>query len=133
MRNDVPVRTFSHRPRYPTINRLSGGCQAQIRRIDRTRYWAEATAEAFWHWATLAHSPLRSLANSFTVTPCGIPECGCDPAFFRDHLEEVLHALPLKSARELRGLVRDLDVKILDRAEVIRADSLDTPWWRDQL
>ncbi|MET4644248.1 hypothetical protein OHB49_44245 (plasmid) [Streptomyces sp. NBC_01717] len=41
--------------------------------------------------------------------------------------------MPTKSARELRRLVRDLDIKILNRAEVIRADSLDTPWWRGQL
>ncbi|MEV5530997.1 hypothetical protein [Streptomyces prunicolor] len=45
----------------------------------------------------------------------------------------MLHALPRKSARELRALVRALDKKILARAKVIRADSLDVPWWRGRL
>ncbi|MCX4763330.1 hypothetical protein OG562_20620 [Streptomyces sp. NBC_01275] len=42
----------------------------------------------------------------------------------------MLHALPGKSARELRVLVRALDKKILARARVIPADSLDVLWWR---
>ncbi|MFG2476520.1 hypothetical protein [Streptomyces fagopyri] len=42
----------------------------------------------------------------------------------------MLHALPRKSARELRALVRALDEKILTRARTIPADSLDAPWWR---
>ncbi|MFE1315439.1 MULTISPECIES: hypothetical protein [unclassified Streptomyces] len=45
----------------------------------------------------------------------------------------MLHALPKKSARELRALVRALDEKILARAKVIPAESLDVPWWRGQL
>ncbi|MFE2042007.1 hypothetical protein ACFXAZ_13950 [Streptomyces sp. NPDC059477] len=45
----------------------------------------------------------------------------------------MLHALPTKSARELRALVRDLDRKILARAEVIPADSPDAAWWRGQI
>ncbi|MBT2505509.1 hypothetical protein J7I98_06250 [Streptomyces sp. ISL-98] len=45
----------------------------------------------------------------------------------------MLHALPKKSAQELRKLVWALDSKILTRAKVVRADSPGTPWWRDQL
>ncbi|MEU0738140.1 hypothetical protein [Streptomyces sp. NPDC006134] len=45
----------------------------------------------------------------------------------------MLHALPRKSARELRSLVWALDEKILERAQVIPADSLDVPWWRGWL
>ncbi|WP_406835398.1 hypothetical protein ACICHK_02445 [Streptomyces sp. AHU1] len=45
----------------------------------------------------------------------------------------MLHSLPRKSARELRALVRALDGKILARAKVIPADSLDVPWWRGRL
>ncbi|MFE2290949.1 hypothetical protein [Streptomyces sp. NPDC059452] len=44
----------------------------------------------------------------------------------------MLHALPKKSARELRALVRALDEKILARAKVIPADSLETRWWLGQ-
>ncbi|MFF4786285.1 hypothetical protein ACFY3E_33800 [Streptomyces griseorubiginosus] len=49
---------------------------------------------------------------------------------FRGHLETVLHALPRKSARELRSLVRPLDRKILARAKALPAHSPDAPWWR---
>ncbi|MFI5824871.1 hypothetical protein ACIA8I_38195 [Streptomyces rishiriensis] len=66
------------------------------------------------------------------TTDCGVAECGCYGAGFRGHLEAVLHALPRKSARELRALVRALDRKILARAQVIPADSLDVPWWQGQ-
>ncbi|WP_159062943.1 hypothetical protein [Streptomyces scabiei] len=45
----------------------------------------------------------------------------------------MLHALPKKSARELRALVRALDDKILARAKAIRVGGVDEPWWRDQL
>ncbi|MFJ5518779.1 hypothetical protein ACIQB4_17115 [Streptomyces griseoluteus] len=45
----------------------------------------------------------------------------------------MIHALPRRSARELRAQVRALDVKILARAKVVPADSLDAPWWRGQL
>ncbi|MFF4038974.1 hypothetical protein [Streptomyces sp. NPDC001816] len=41
--------------------------------------------------------------------------------------------MPKKSARELRAVVRALDEKILARAKVIPAESLDVPWWRGQL
>jgi hypothetical protein len=81
----------------------------------------------------LAHGPLKYLADPYTSTRCGIPDCGCDPAFYRDHLEEVLHALPKKSARELRKLVWALDETVLHRAKTVCAYSPDTPWWRDQL
>ncbi|MEV6398871.1 hypothetical protein AB0M39_29495 [Streptomyces sp. NPDC051907] len=127
------MRIRSRRRRYPSIDRLSGACAADIRRLERTRFWPEATAEAFWHWAALAHGPLRRIAGSFTATRCGIPECGCDPGYFRDHLEEVLHALSKKSARELRTLVWALDARILARAKTIRADAPDVVWWPDQL
>ncbi|MER5823323.1 hypothetical protein ABT086_13915 [Streptomyces mirabilis] len=45
----------------------------------------------------------------------------------------MLHALPKKSSRELRGLVSALDDKILTRGKAIQVDNLDVPWWRDQL
>ncbi|MGW1211868.1 hypothetical protein ACWD5F_19810 [Streptomyces sp. NPDC002499] len=34
---------------------------------------------------------------------------------------------------KLRALVRALDRRILARAKVIPADSLDVPWWRGQI
>ena len=120
------------RRRYPAIDRLSGSCAADLRRLERSRFWPEATAEAFAHWKALAHGPLRRLMDPFTAPRCGVPDC-CDPGYFRDHLETVLHLLPRKSARELRALVSALDATILTRAKVIQVDHAGVPWWRDQL
>jgi hypothetical protein len=89
--------------------------------------------EAFWHWQAYAHGPLRQLVDPLVGPDYGIHQCGCYGASFREHLEAVLHALPRKSAGELRALVRALDGKILARAKVIQAESLDVPWWRGQL
>ncbi|MFJ9117790.1 hypothetical protein ACIRJO_19810 [Streptomyces sp. NPDC102394] len=130
LRGELPVRG-GRRRRYPPIDRLSGSCTAALRRLERARFWPEATEEAFWHWRALAHGPLRHLVDPLAGPDCGLPECGCHGAGFRGHLETVLHALPRKSARELRSLVRALDEKILARAAVIPADSLDVPWWRE--
>ncbi|MEU6080447.1 hypothetical protein [Streptomyces sp. NPDC047108] len=120
------------RRRYPSIDRLSGSCTADLRRLERTRFSPGATEAAFWHWKSLAHGPLGELLNPFSGHCCGIPEC-CGTAFARTHLETVLHALPRKSSRELRALVRALDEKILTRARIIPAEHPETPWWRDFL
>lgn len=104
-----------------------------MRGLERTRFWLEATEEAFWHWKALAHGPLRQLGDPLEGPGCGILECGCYGVDFRGHLEAVIHALPKRSARELRALVRVLDMKILARSKVIPADSLDAPWWRGRL
>jgi hypothetical protein len=106
---------------------------AHIRRLERERFWPGATTEAFRRWSALAHGPLRRMADPLTATRCGCPECGCDPGGSRDHLEEMLHALPKKSARELRLLVWALDAEILSRAEVIRAASPEARWWPGQV
>jgi hypothetical protein len=101
--------------------------------LERTRFWPEATEEAFWHWKTLARLPLNHLIDPLAGADCGVPECGCYGVNFRDHLEAVIQALPRKSARELRALVWALDEKILTGSKVIPAKSRDVPWWRGQL
>jgi len=45
----------------------------------------------------------------------------------------VLHALPKKSARELRVLVWSLDARILAKVKIINADAPDIRWWAGQL
>ncbi|GAB7106705.1 hypothetical protein JCM4814A_50190 [Streptomyces phaeofaciens JCM 4814] len=131
LRSERLARTVRRR-RYPSIDRLSGSCTADLRRLERSRFLPEETEEAFWHWKSLAHGPLRLIADPVTAQRCGIPGC-CDISSFRDHLEAVLHALPKKSARELRALVEALDDKILRRVRAIQVDNLGEPWWRDQL
>lgn len=118
LRGDLPTRLVRRR-RYPLIDHLSGSCTADLRRLERARFWPEATEEAFWHWKVLAHGPLRQLVDQRIGSDCGLPECGCYGAGFREHLEAVLHTLPKKSARELRALVRVLDRKVLARAKAI--------------
>ncbi|MFI8854058.1 hypothetical protein [Streptomyces sp. 891-h] len=127
VRGEIPVRIS--RRRYPPVNGVSGACQAAMRRLDRRRFWPEATAEAFWHWSALAHGTVRQITDRYAWNSCGVPECGCDPAHFRGLLETALCALPKAYARELRPLVRRLDERILAKAKVIRADSPDDPWW----
>ncbi|CDR08646.1 hypothetical protein GCM10022420_026860 [Streptomyces iranensis] len=129
LRGDVPVRLLRRR-QYAPIDRLSGSCAADLRRLERIRFWPEAIEEAFWHWRTLAHGPLRGVTDAFWGPRCGIYECGCDPGYFRDTLETALHALPKKSARELRVLVLALDAKITARARIVRVDAPDSRWWR---
>ncbi|MEI5525738.1 hypothetical protein WB401_38160 [Streptomyces brasiliscabiei] len=53
--------------------------------------------------------------------------------YFRDPLEAVLHALPTKSASELRFLVTALDDEIQLRSRAIEVDNRGVPLWRDQL
>ncbi|MFF7648614.1 hypothetical protein ACFZCY_01885 [Streptomyces sp. NPDC007983] len=42
----------------------------------------------------------------------------------------MIHALPKKSAREMRALVWSLDARIVARLGILHADAPDTPWWR---
>ncbi|MFH8337793.1 hypothetical protein [Streptomyces sp. AM6-12] len=126
LRAALPVRA---RRRHPSIDHLSGSCLAALRRLDHARYWPGATTEAFRHWQSLAHAPLRRLTTTLTAPGCGNLGC-CDVPYYRDHLEEALHALPAKSARELRFLVASLDEKILTRAFL---GTPTGPWWREPL
>jgi hypothetical protein len=57
-----------------------------------------------------------------------VPECCGASAFERENLERVICALPPKSARELRQLVRGLDERILARR--IGGDHWTDGWWR---
>ncbi|MEH0420325.1 hypothetical protein [Streptomyces sp. B21-083] len=129
LRGEIPVRG-QYRPPYAPIDRLSGSCTADIRRLERARFSPESTTQAFRDWTTLAHGPLSRLARTHPERGSCSIYCECRPGLSRDHLEEVLHALPRKSARELRTLVRSLDRTILDRAKVLRADAPDVVWWR---
>lgn len=121
--HDRPTR------RQPRIDGLSATCAADIRRLEHRRFSPGRTYESFRYWAGLAHGPLVNLTRD--IDTCGIPDCGCDPAYHRDHLETVLHTLPPRSARELRALVHRLDATILRRASGIPCCSPDAPWWRD--
>ncbi|NNN34092.1 hypothetical protein HLK59_27760 [Streptomyces sp. S3(2020)] len=125
VRAATPIRI--RRSRQPRFGRISAGCAADIRRLEHRRFSPGETDRVFRYWAALAHGPFAHLTRD--VDTCGIPECGCDPGYTRDHLEQVLRALPTKSARELRALLDELDAVILRRARVLPYSSPDVPWW----
>src|ERR1044072_4334694 len=114
LRGDTPIRfRFPPRRRFPPIDRLSGSCTAALHRLERTRFRPGAVDEAFWQWKALANRPLRRGADPFSG--CGIRGCCGDAQDFRALLETVIHALPKKSARELRALVWALAARLARR------------------
>lgn len=130
VRDGIPVR-LTGRHRYSVINGLSGSCTAQIVRLERTRWSPGETEAAFRAWSALAHHSRRWYVP-VPYSPyahCDVPEC-CQPASLpRDQLEDTLRALPRRSARELRVLVRALDAKILARSPLLLAEPSDGYWW----
>ncbi|MFC8798112.1 hypothetical protein ACFT2C_10315 [Promicromonospora sp. NPDC057138] len=102
--------------------RLSGSTQAAIRRFERRpgqvyetlRFWEQfAARRQFWSY----------LPGEGCVAEC----CGAS-AYEREDLERAICALPPRSARELRALVRDLDEHILARR--IGPNLWTDGWWR---
>ncbi|MFI0775406.1 hypothetical protein [Streptomyces sp. NPDC021212] len=129
LRGDIPIRfRFHPRRRFPHIDRLSGSCAADLCRLERRRFRPGAVDEAFWQWKALANRPLRRGVDPFSG--CGIRGCCGDAEHFRELLETVIHALPKKSARELRALVWSLDARIVARLGILHVDAPDRLWWR---
>lgn len=77
------MRVPRHCFRYPCppINRLSGACLADIRRLEHMRFRPGSTAKAIWYWGALAHGPLKRIADPRTSTRCGIPLPGESQCF----------------------------------------------------
>ncbi|MDW4916111.1 hypothetical protein [Streptomyces californicus] len=122
------LRRFAAPHRYSTIGRLSGPAQAQIIRLERTRLRPGVIERALVRWASIARAPKDRLPSPFTDR-CGVPECCPEPAEDRDLLELAIHALPRKSAGELRALVHPLDLKILQRPDAMPFGPAPHRWW----
>jgi hypothetical protein len=124
-------RRFSApRRRFSRIGRLSGSAQAQVVRLERTRLGPGVIEQALSRWSAMARAPADRLPRPFGDR-CGVPECCPGPAEERDLLELALCALPRKSARELRALVRPLDLRILRRPDAVPYGEPPHRWWRD--
>lgn len=109
----------------PGLARGSSRLAGAISRLESDRLWPGAVAQALRRWSQLAHRPSRALSEG-----CGCPLC--DPFFtteVRAVLEVALHALPSRTARELRGLVEPLDELYLARSWPDPTVSPEEDWW----
>ena len=102
--------------------RLPGSTQAAIRRYER---WPGEVYYTLSLWEQLAER--RQFWYFFADGQC-VPECCGASAFERESLERAICALPPKSARDLRRLVRGLDERILARR--IGPNHWTDGWWR---
>ncbi|MFK0016320.1 hypothetical protein [Streptomyces sp. NPDC091027] len=107
---------------------MSGSAQAEIIRLERTRFAPGDLGKALAAWSKLAHTPRKR--SPAVRTGCGEPSC-CppEPDEWRELLEIAMHALPSKSARELARIVGPLDSRILDHPALRHNVSPRGRWW----
>lgn len=86
---------------------LSPRARAVIVRLERTRFWPGAVAQALDSWRRFVRDPVHRLWDP--SYGCGVPECCPDPAQLRAILAAAAHTLPPKDARELRRRIAALD------------------------
>ncbi|MEU4168561.1 hypothetical protein AB0F46_17010 [Streptomyces sp. NPDC026665] len=123
-------RRFAPRRRFSKIGRLSGSVRADIIWLERTRLEPGMVELALTRWAAIARAPVNQLPSPFTDR-CGVTDCCPEPADERDLLELVVRALPKKSSREFRGILRPLDLKILERPDTGSYGNPPHLWWRN--
>ncbi|MGP3961475.1 hypothetical protein ACTWPT_36310 [Nonomuraea sp. 3N208] len=81
--------------------------RAAVARLERTRFWAGAAAEALRAWSLFMRDPAYRL---FDPSPgCGLMMCCPDPVELRAILYAVLTVLPPRDARALRKRVHGFD------------------------
>lgn len=92
------------------IRGLSGRALYDVGRLERTRgyLWPGRTERALRMWQHFVSLPERRLWVD-NEGGCGVWECCGEPREARDVLEGVMLALPKRSARELRELIRESD------------------------
>lgn len=111
-RSPARVRADTHRrcrtdERIPPLRGLSPRGRAGIARLERTRLWPGASAEALQAWKLFVHEPMHRLWDPHCG--CGVPQCCPDPAELRRTLILVAHAIPPKDARIFRKQLAILD------------------------
>lgn len=87
---------------------------------------------AYRSWRELAGRSTREIVSELVDHDCDLRECYPASIGYRDHLEQVMHALPARSSRELHLLVSELDARIVEAAQGFRSDT-DWRWWRAPL
>jgi|SRR5215472_10466662 hypothetical protein len=117
-----------HRERYSKIGRISGAAQAHVIRLERARFGPGAVASALAVWTAVARTPAGQEPALYSPG-CGEPSCCPAPGDQRDVLERFIRAMPIKSARELRTLVRILDDEITRHPVVALSRAIGGRWW----
>ncbi len=94
----------------------SSALVAALRVLDRERFLPGAGVRALRRWAEISREPRPYCC------PC------CDEGH-REVIEVALHALPPRTARELRALVEPLDAAFAARTSPDPFAPPDDPWW----
>ncbi|MEU6963783.1 hypothetical protein [Streptomyces chrestomyceticus] len=110
---------------FTVVDGLDAAAQLDVRALERSRLTPGAVAKALASWRQQVRLPRRYVADTAYV---GCP-CCCDSGHGRTELELVLHALPRRSARQLRALVEPLDRTFLARTLPDPHTPDDRPWW----
>ena len=118
-------RRQTHAGSQPGLTAGSGALASAVTRLERERLWPGAIAQALRQWSRIARRPNLALSGG-----CGCPLC--NPFYTTDEravLELALHALPARSARELRSLVEPLDELYLKRTWPDPNAPAEDGWW----
>ncbi|MFF9787743.1 hypothetical protein [Streptomyces nigrescens] len=112
------------------IDGLSARAMSEIRRIERTRTYLEPgqTVAAVRLWKAHVRLPKRQLWTDWEWGDELHWDCCGNPFHARDLLEDMVNALPARSAAELRRLVERLDA-LAGRQDVPRQVSPAVPPW----
>ncbi|MFK8850531.1 hypothetical protein [Streptomyces sp. Ac-502] len=110
---------------FTVVDGLDAAAQLDVRRFEQTRLAPGVLAKALKSWRQQVRLPGRYPTDT---TPFGCP-CCCDGGHGRTELELALHALPRRSARQLRALVEPLDHIFLSRTLHDPHLPDDLPWW----
>ncbi|WP_225440060.1 hypothetical protein [Amycolatopsis eburnea] len=102
VRADSPRRRTAGE-RVPTLSGLSPRGLASLVRLERTRLWPGAAAEALRAWEAFVRHPFHRLWDP--ASGCGVLQCCPDPDELRHVLDLVAHALPAEDARAFRERV----------------------------
>lgn len=107
-RSAARVRADSVRPGDEPVPRfLSARGRACLARLEHTRLWPGAAAEALDALARFVRDPVHRIWDP--RSGCGVPQCCPDLIEVRRVLELVAHNLPSADARLFRARVAALD------------------------
>ncbi|OQO94669.1 hypothetical protein B1813_00750 [Saccharomonospora piscinae] len=106
VRANLPRRNIRGE-RFSVLSGVSARGIASIARLERTRLWPGAAAEAFHSWARFVRDPMRRQWD--LQYGCRLLGCCPDPDELRDVLDLVADALPAKDARAFRKRLAALD------------------------
>ncbi|MFF3273901.1 hypothetical protein ACFYWU_23685 [Streptomyces chrestomyceticus] len=109
---------------FTVVDGLDAAAQLDVRALERSRLTPGAVAKALESWRQQVRLPRRYAADTaYYGCPC------CDGGYGRAELDIALHALPRRSARQLRALVEPVDRAFLARTLPDPHTPDDRPWW----